>query len=54
VIDQYESRPVVTGNFLLQPVIKHYDYETFGELRNADYIHDNAIMIGNSHERIEW
>lgn len=54
VIDQYDSRPVVTGNFLRQPVIKHYDYETFGELRNADYIHDNAIMIGNSHERIDW
>ena len=54
MVDVYESRPVVTGNFLRQPVIKHYDYETFGELRNADYIHDHAMMVGNSHERIEW
>lgn len=50
----YESRPVVTGNFLRQPAIKHYKVEVVGDMRNADYIHDHAIMIGNSHERIEW
>lgn len=53
-VTEYESRPVVTGNFLRQPVIKHYDYVVHGVTPNADYIHDNAIMIGNSHERIEW
>jgi CDP-4-dehydro-6-deoxyglucose reductase, E1 len=53
VIGKHEHRPVVTGNFLRQPVIKHYKHEVIGR-RNADYIHDNAIMIGNSHERIEW
>src|SRR5690242_10532348 len=52
-VTDYESRPVVTGNFLRQPVIKHYDY-IGGRMPNADYIHDNAIMIGNSHERLEW
>lgn len=51
---KYEHRPVVTGNFLRQPVIKWYDHEVSGDLRNADYIHDHAIMIGNSHQRIEW
>ncbi len=51
---QYESRPVVTGNFLRQPVISHYDHEVYGQLCNADYIHDYGMMIGNSHERIEW
>lgn len=50
----YESRPIVTGNFLRQPVISYYDYEVFGEMDDADYIHDNGMMIGNSHERIEW
>lgn len=50
----FESRPVVTGNFLRQPVIQYYDYEVFGKTPGADYIHDHAIMIGNSHERIEW
>lgn len=50
----YESRPVVTGNFLRQPVIQHYRYEVFGEMKNADYIHDHAKMIGNSHETPAW
>jgi CDP-4-dehydro-6-deoxyglucose reductase, E1 len=54
VIGRFEHRPVVTGNFLRQPVIAYYDYEVHGSLANADYIHDNAIMIGNSHERIDW
>ncbi len=49
-----DSRPVVTGNFLRQPVIQHYNYEVFGDLKNADYIHDNAKMIGNSHECAVW
>lgn len=50
----YDSRPVVTGNFLRQPVIKFYDYEVFGDTPNADYIHDHAQMIGNSHECAPW
>jgi CDP-6-deoxy-D-xylo-4-hexulose-3-dehydrase len=50
----FESRPIVTGNFLRQPVISHYDYVSFGEMRNADWVHDNALMIGNSHEHIDW
>ena len=49
----YESRPVVTGNFLRQPVIDYYRYEA-GPMPNANYIHDHAIMIGNSHKRIVW
>jgi len=51
---EYETRPVVTGNFLRQPVISHYDYLVYGPMTNADFVHDHAIMVGNSHERIEW
>jgi len=54
VLGKYEHRPVVTGNFLRQPAIRFYEYEVVGDMRNADYIHDHAVMIGNSHERIEW
>src|SRR5512139_361617 len=54
VVGKYEHRPVVTGNFMRQPVIKHYNYEAYGIFPNADFIHDNAVMIGNSHERIDW
>lgn len=50
-VGDFESRPVVTGNFLRQPVIQHYKYEVFGDMTNADYIHDHAKMIGNSHVR---
>lgn len=50
----YESRPVVTGNFTNQPVIDYYDHEIYGVLSNAEYIDKNAIMVGNSHERIDW
>lgn len=53
LVGEYESRPVVTGNFLRQPAIKYYDYVAY-PVPNADYIHDNALMIGNSHERIDW
>jgi CDP-4-dehydro-6-deoxyglucose reductase, E1 len=52
--ERYESRPVVTGNFLRQKVIEHYNYEVHGKMTNADYIHDHCRMIGNSHERIDW
>lgn len=53
-VKEYESRPVVTGNFLRQPVIEYYKFEIFGSMDNANYVHDNAIMIGNSHLPIDW
>lgn len=54
VTNRYEYRPVVTGNFLRQKAISYYDHEVFGKMTNADYIHDHAIMIGNSHLPVEW
>jgi CDP-6-deoxy-D-xylo-4-hexulose-3-dehydrase len=49
-----ETRPVVTGNFLRSQSLKHYKYEVFGKTPNADYIHDEACFIGNSHQKIDW
>lgn len=54
VIGRYETRPVVTGNFLRQPTMSHYDFEVWGKLRNADWLHDRAVMIGNSHLPADW
>ncbi len=51
---KYETRPVVTGNFVRQPVITQYNHEIWGKLKNADFIHDRACMIGNSHLPIDW
>jgi CDP-6-deoxy-D-xylo-4-hexulose-3-dehydrase len=50
----YETRPIVTGNFLRQPVISYYNHLVHGDMTNANYIHDEGIMVGNSHERIIW
>jgi len=35
------------GNQARQPYLKNYSYRISGELKNADYIHDNALYIGN-------
>lgn len=41
-----ESRPLISGNLLLQPFLKaYYDPKNF---KNADFLHDNAFYIGNN------
>lgn len=42
-----ETRPIVSGNFLRNSVIKYFDYSVHGKLINAEYIHDNGFLIGN-------
>jgi len=42
-----EVRPIVAGNFARQPVFKNMDASISGDLRNADYIHDNGFFVGN-------
>ena len=44
-----ECRPIVAGNFIKNEVIKYFNYEIFGQLTNADIIHDNGLFIGNHH-----
>ena len=44
-----ECRPIVTGNFTRNKVMKYFDYEIHHELTNADYVHDNGFFVGNSH-----
>lgn len=42
-----DCRPIVTGNFTRNDVMKYFDYEIHGELKNADYLHDNGLFVGN-------
>lgn len=42
-----EVRPIVAGNFARQPVFQYMDASIYGELKNADYIHDNGFFVGN-------
>lgn len=42
-----ECRPIVAGNFVKNKVIEYFDYEIFGELKNADKIHSSGLFVGN-------
>ena len=42
-----DCRPIVTGNFTRNEVMKYFDYETHQELKNADYLHENGFFVGN-------
>lgn len=53
-----ECRPIVTGNFLKNvSVLKYFDYEIHGQMRNAEYIDQNGLFVGNHqvdlHEQLE-
>lgn len=53
-----DCRPIVTGNFTKNDVMKYFDYEIHGELKNADYLHENGFFVGNHQidlkEQIEY
>ena len=44
-----ECRPIVSGNFTKNPVMKYFDYEIHNELINADYLNENGFFVGNGH-----
>lgn len=48
----FESRPIVTGNFAKNEVIKYFDYSIHGKLLNADHIDANGVFVGNHHYSI--
>ena len=45
----YEARPVVTGNFTKQPVIRLLNVDNSDHFPNANYLHENSLFIGNHH-----
>lgn len=47
--ENIECRPIVAGNFCKNPVIKYFDHSIFGELKNADIVHERGIYVSNSH-----
>ena len=43
-----ETRPIIAGNFMKQPVIEYFNYtSTLDGTPNADYLHDNGFFMGN-------
>lgn len=51
--NKIETRPIVSGNFIKNEVIKFFDYEIFNDLSNSDIIHENGLFIGNHHYNLE-
>jgi CDP-6-deoxy-D-xylo-4-hexulose-3-dehydrase len=48
-----ECRPIVTGDFTQNEVMKFFDYEIHKELKNAKYLHDNGFFVGNQQVQLE-
>jgi CDP-6-deoxy-D-xylo-4-hexulose-3-dehydrase len=48
-----DTRPIVAGNFLKNPVMKHLDFRISGQSRVADLIHEYGFFIGNHHVDIK-
>lgn len=48
----FECRPIVGGNFAKNEVMKYFDYSVHGNLKNADYIDQNGLFVGNHHYAI--
>lgn len=42
-----ECRPIVTGNFAKNDVLKWFDYEIHGHLKNADRVDEHGFFVGN-------
>jgi CDP-4-dehydro-6-deoxyglucose reductase, E1 len=45
----FECRPIVAGNFAKNEVVRFFDSEVHGTLRNAQHIDENGLFIGNHH-----
>ncbi len=44
-----ECRPIVTGNFTKNEVMKYFNYEIFNNLDNANLLDSNGFFVGNHH-----
>jgi CDP-6-deoxy-D-xylo-4-hexulose-3-dehydrase len=42
-----DCRPIVTGDFTKNEVLKYFDYEIFGEMKNAQYLDKQGFFVGN-------
>ena len=41
--NKIEYRPIVTGNFVKNEVLKYFDYTIHRELTNANHLHANDL-----------
>lgn len=50
--DGFECRPIVTGNFAKNEVVKYFDSEVVGSLSNAEHVDVCGLFVGNHHYAI--
>lgn len=53
IANKIDCRPIVTGNFTKNEVMKFFDYSIHKELVNADYLHENGLFVGNHQMNLE-
>jgi len=55
VFNEYriDVRPIVAGNFAKNEVLRWFDYEIHGTLKNADELDSNGLFIGNHHYALD-
>lgn len=51
--NQVDVRPIVAGNFTKNEVIKWFDFDVCGELKNSKIIDANGLFVGNHHYILE-
>jgi CDP-6-deoxy-D-xylo-4-hexulose-3-dehydrase len=47
--NKVDTRPIVAGNFTINPVMEHLKYSTLPNLSNANLIHNDGFFVGNHH-----
>lgn len=47
--NKIDCRPIVAGNFAKNEVLKWFNYEIHGTLKNADAVEKRGLFIGNHH-----
>jgi CDP-6-deoxy-D-xylo-4-hexulose-3-dehydrase len=47
--NKVDTRPIVAGNFTINPVMEHLKFSTLPNLPNASLIHNEGFFIGNHH-----
>lgn len=52
-VNNIDCRPIVAGNFTRNETMKFFDYDIYGELNNANHLHENGLFVGNSQVCLE-
>jgi CDP-6-deoxy-D-xylo-4-hexulose-3-dehydrase len=47
--NKVDTRPIVAGNFTINPVMEHLKFSTLPNLPNANLIHTEGFFVGNHH-----